>query len=275
MREHPRSSGFPANHPFMDRLLGVPVQAGTQLFGMLYPTDRLDDQPFTQEDQWLVESLAGYAALAIAGTALSEQHGRLTLLEERERVGMELHDGIIQSLYAIGMQLQLLKLTQPEVGDELSKATHNLDAVIEDIRHYILNLKVATYEQQTIRRALLDVVARLHIPDSLLIEVNAPERQPPFAPPVVEAVCQIAYEAVSNIVRHAGATHATIDVSESADQFQMVIQDNGQGLSSRDSQAHEGLGLSNIMQRARIHGGAVVIDNAPGGGTRVTLSLPL
>src|SRR5215216_4312890 len=144
MSEHPRSVGFPENHPYMDRLLGVPVQAGTQLFGMLYLTDRLDDQPFTQEDQWLVESLAGYAALAITGTQLSEQHGRLMLLEERERVGMELHDGIIQSLYAIGMQLQLLKLTQPEVSDEVTKATHSLDTVIEDIRHYILNLKVAT-----------------------------------------------------------------------------------------------------------------------------------
>lgn len=275
MSEHPRSVGFPENHPYMDRLLGVPVQAGEQLFGMLYLTDRLDDQPFTQEDQWLVESLAGYAALAIAGSQLSEQRGRLTLLEERERVGMELHDGIIQSLYAIGMQLQLLSLTQPEVSDELAKATHSLDAVIEDIRHYILNLKVATYEQQTLRSALLDVVARLHIPNSLNIQVNASDRQPPFAPPVVEAVCQIAHEAVSNIVRHAGATEAAITVTESADQFQMVIQDNGRGLSSDIAAEQGGLGLLNVMQRARIHGGEVLIDNTPGGGTRLTLSLPL
>jgi signal transduction histidine kinase len=275
MSEHPRSVGFPENHPYMDRLLGVPVQAGTQLFGMLYLTDRLDDQPFTQEDQWLVESLAGFAALAIAGSQLSEQHGRLMLLEERQRVGMELHDGIIQSLYAIGMQLQLLKLTKPDVSDELTKTTSNLDAVIEDIRHYILNLKVAAYEQQTMRSALLDVVARLHIPETLNIQVNAPDRQPPFAPPIVEAVCQIAYEAVSNIVRHAGATQATIDVTESVTQFQMVIQDNGRGLSVRNSDEPGGLGLSNIMQRARIHGGEVVIEDAPGGGTRVTLRLPI
>jgi signal transduction histidine kinase len=125
------------------------------------------------------------------------------------------------------------------------------------------------------RRALLDVVARLHIPETLLIEVSAPERQPPFAPPIVEAVCQIAYEAVSNIVRHAHATRATIDVSESAAQFQMVIQDNGRGLSARNPTEPGGLGLSNIMQRARIHGGDLVIENAPGGGTRVTLRLPV
>jgi signal transduction histidine kinase len=161
------------------------------------------------------------------------------------------------------------------VIEELSKATHSLDVVIEDIRHYILNLKVATYEQQTLRRALLDVVARLHIPATLHVEVNAPDRQPPFAPPVVEAVCQIAYEALSNIVRHAGATQATITVSESAEQFQMVITDDGGGLPSSQPTEQGGLGLPNMMQRARIHGGEVVIENASGGGTRVTLRLPL
>jgi signal transduction histidine kinase len=275
MSEHPRSVGFPDHHPYMDRLLGVPVQAGEQLFGMLYLTDRLDDQPFTQEDEWLVESLAGYAALAIAGSQLSEQRGRLALLEERERVGMELHDGIIQSLYAIGMQLQLLKMTQPGVIEELSTATRSLDIVIEDIRHYILNLKVATYEQQTIYSALNDVVARLHVPEGLTVKVNAPDRQPPFAPPVVEAVCQIAYEALSNIIRHAGATRASITVTESATQFQMQIEDNGRGIDTRLPSEQGGLGLPNMMQRARIHGGEVVLDSVPGGGTRLTLSLPL
>jgi signal transduction histidine kinase len=275
MRDDPRSSGFPDNHPYMDRLLGVPVQAGQQLFGMLYLTDRLDDLSFTEEDQWLVESLAGYAALAIAGSQLSEKQGRLTLLEERERVGMELHDGIIQSLYAIGMQLQLLRLTHPTLDDDLTKATKSLDVVIEDIRRYILNLKVADYEQQTLRECLLNVVARLHVPDTLKLQVNAPDRQPLFAPPVVEAVCQIAYEAVSNIVRHAQATEASIEVTEDAKHFQLVIRDNGRGIHADESQQHDGLGLRNMVQRARIHGGDMTIDSPPDGGTRLTLRLPL
>jgi signal transduction histidine kinase len=274
MRDDPRSSGFPDNHPYMDRLLGVPVQAGKQLFGMLYLTDRLDDLPFTQEDQWLVESLAGYAALAIAGTYLSEQHGRLTLLEERERVGMELHDGIIQSLYAIGMELQLLRLSEPAVGDSVAKATRSLDAVIEDIRRYILNLKVATYEQKTTRECLVSALSRLHIPNELSIEINAPDRQPPFPPPVMEGICQIAYEAVSNIVRHAQATEAVIEVSEGMNRFQMVVRDNGRGFNREVLDNPDGLGLQNIMQRARIYGGEMIIDTPTEGGTRLTLKLP-
>lgn len=275
MRDDPRSSGFPANHPHMDRLLGVPIQAGQQLFGMMYMTDREDGLPFTQEDQWLVESLAGYAALAIAGTRLSEQHSRLILLEERERVGMELHDGIIQSLYAIGMQIQLMRLAQPKIDDDLAKITHSIDVVIEDIRHYILNLKVANYEQQTIRDCLQDVLVRLHVPDTLTVRLNAPDRQPPFAPPVVEAVCQIAYEAVSNIIRHSHATEAAIDVSEDAKQFRMVVRDNGRGFPAGVSTTKGGLGLQNIAQRARIYGGDVKIDTDEQSGTKLTLILPL
>jgi len=275
LSEHPRSIGFPEFHPYMDRFLGVPVQADVQLFGMLYLTDRLDDLPFTLEDQWMVESLAGYAALAIAGSQLSEQRERLTLLEERERVGMELHDGIIQSLYAIGMQLQLMQLSQPGMKDDLAKATRSLDVVIEDIRHYILNLKVANYEQQSLRVNLLDVLARLHIPETLTVNINAPDRQPPFGPPVVEAVCQIAYEAISNVIRHAHATTASIEIIEDAHEFRMVIRDNGRGFNPIEDADHHGLGLRNVIQRARIYGGDVQVESWPGSGTRLTLTLPV
>jgi signal transduction histidine kinase len=275
LHEHPRSVGFPENHPRMDRLLGVPVQSGEHLFGMLYLTDRLDDQPFSQEDQWLVESLAGYAALAIAGSQLTEQRGRLMLLEERERVGMELHDGVIQSLYAIGMQLQLLKLSKPDVAAEVTTATRSLDAVIEDIRRYILNLKAVNYEQQTIRACLAGVIARLYIPEGLHVTVLAPDHEPPFAPPVVEAMCQIAYEAVSNIVRHARATEATVEVTEEADHFRLAIHDNGRGFSPDETAVHDGLGLHNMMRRARSCKGTISIDSAPGSGTRLHLDIPL
>lgn len=274
IRDDPRSSGFPAHHPPMESLLGVPIQDGQQLYGMLYVTDRLDDRPFTEEDQWLLESLAGYAALAIAGKYLSDHRNRLTLLEERERVGMELHDGIIQSLYAIGMQVQLLRLTQPTLEQELGGTTRNLDAVIEDIRRYILNLKLANYEQKSMRDGLLDVLARLHIPESLTIEIDAPDRQPPFAPPVVDAICQIAHEAVSNIVRHADATEARIEVTESARYVQMVIRDNGKGFDAATPIERGGLGLRNIAQRARIYGGKVIIDSTPGDGTSLILRMP-
>lgn len=272
--DDPRSVGFPPYHPDMATLLGVPIQLGGQLFGILYLCDRYDGQPFTEEDQWLVETLAGYAALAIAGVQLSEQHGRLVLLEERERVARELHDGIIQSLYAIGMQLQLIRLTQPMPDSNLPDIIHNLDRVIEDIRSYIMNLKVSNYERQTVRQCLQDVIARLHVPSSLTVQLDAPQRQPPFAPPVFESVCQIAAEALSNVIRHADATYVRVAAVERDTEFQLVIEDNGRGFDPCDD-CHDGMGLRNMQQRARIHGGQVNIRSTSGVGTRVAVTVPL
>jgi signal transduction histidine kinase len=270
-----RSVGFPPHHPVMDRLLGVPIQTGKELYGMLYLCDRLDEQPFTEEDQWLVETFAGYAALAISGAQLSEQQSRLTLFEERERVAMELHDGIIQSLYAIGMQLQLTRLNHNALDSELQPLIQSLDAVIEDIRSYILNLKVANYQQQTLYQCLQDLTRRLHVNDQLAVQIDAPDRIAPFSPPVLEAVCQIAHEAISNVLRHAQAKHLKITAVQGDHVFRMTIQDDGKGFDQKALDHHEGLGLRNIHQRARIHGGKVFIHSAPGHGTRMMLQIPI
>src|SRR5215510_13301939 len=117
MQDDKRSAGFCKAHPQMTSLLGVPIQVGQQLFGILYLCDRIDGQPFSEQDEWLIETVAGYAALAIAGSQLREQQSRLTLLEERDRISMELHDGIIQSLYAMGMHLDILRMNGSASAD--------------------------------------------------------------------------------------------------------------------------------------------------------------
>lgn len=276
MQEDERSSGFPEHHPHMENLLGVPIQVGQQLFGMLYLADRRDGQPFSEQDEWLVETLAGYAALAIASVQLSEQQNRLVLLEERERVAMELHDGTIQSLYAIGMQLQLMRLDDTITTEEVGKAINELDTVIEDIRGYILDLKVANYQTQTIREALYDIIVRLRARDCVNVVVHAPDELPVFAPPVFEAVCQIAREALSNVMRHARADTVTIHADQRRDVFELTIADNGRGFDMNDPDlTYGGMGLRNIRQRARNHEGLLDIDSSPDHGTRVTLRIPL
>lgn len=274
MSKHPRSVGFPPNHPPMTSLLGVPVQVSTQLYGMLYLTDREDGQMFTDEDQWLVETLAGYAALAIAGTQLSERNSRLTLLEERERVGRELHDGTIQSLYAIGLQLQLMNLSNPLLKDSgLPTVISQIDEVIEDMRRYILNLRVTVYEQQTVEQALRDVITQLRAAEKMTVQLTAPDRQPPFAPPVFEAVVQITREAISNVLRHANASALTVEVTESDLMFQLVVEDNGKGFEL--DALRNGMGMRNMQERTRIHGGTLRIHALPNQGTRLILTIPI
>lgn len=275
MDQDSRRVGFPENHPRMTSLLGVPIQTSQQLFGILYLSDRLDGQPFDEEDQTLVETFAGYAALAIAGVQLSEQQSRLTLLEERERFSMELHDGVIQSLYAIGMRLQIMRLSKATPEADLIQTIANLDTVIEDIRQYILNLKTIDYQHRSIKDCLRDVLDRLHIPTMLTIHINAPDDPPALTPTALEGLCKIAYEALSNAIRHAQARSITVTAEQNDARFKLIIRDDGIGFDLNNIDSTAGFGVRNIHQRARIHNGQVQYITSPGGGTQVIVTVPI
>lgn len=275
MADHPQSVGFIEGHPEMKSLLSVPIQIGQQYFGTLYLCDRVDGKPFSEADQRLIEILAGYAALAIAGVQLSEQQSQVTLLKERERIAMDLHDGVIQSLYAIGMHLELIRTYDGIYTQDLAPIIGDLNAVIEDIRRYIHDLKLRNNNKGTIYDSLADVVARLHIPDDLEVKIDAPSQRPPFMPATFDAICQIANEAISNAIRHADAHQISITAHQSEGTFEIVITDDGRGFDIDTMTYHSGLGLRNIQQRARIHHGDVVIETAPNQGTRLTIIIPM
>ena len=271
--EDPRSVGFPKGHPPMTTFLGVPIQVGSQLLGILYLTEKEDGQLFDQSDQWLAETMARYAALAIAGSQLREQQRRLTLLEERERIGMELHDGVIQSLYALGMRLHLGRSTGEVPPADLETVIDGLNNVIEDIRAYIMDLKPMT-GARTVRQSFSDIVARLYVPETLTVNVDAPNKLPPFAPSDFESICSIAREALSNAMRHAQAEEVGIRVWQDSHNFQMMIWDDGQGFNPSDIPEDAGLGLKNIRQRVRLHQGTLSIESTPGQGTTIRVTIP-
>ncbi|MBZ0293707.1 MAG: GAF domain-containing protein [Anaerolineae bacterium] len=274
MREDPRSAGFCKGHPTMTSFLGVPVQVGGRLYGMLYLSDRQDGKAFTEEDQWLIETMAGYAALAIAGAELGEQQRRLTLLEERERIGMELHDGIIQSLYAIGMHLDLMRTSPTLDVQNLTNAIGDLNDVIEDIRRYILNLK--TSNRQTIHNCLQSLVGRMRISESTNVVIDAPNQYPPFSEPVFEAICQIVHEAVSNAVRHANAKNITLSARQKQTMFEISVADDGHGFDFEAVMNQKiGLGLQNMIKRAHLYHGDVNIHSTQGEGTVLTIVIPI
>ena len=274
MRDDPRAAGFCAHHPSMTSLLGVPILVGEQLFGSLYLCDKVDGQPFSETDQWLVETLAGYAALAIAGAELAEHNSRMALVEERERLAMELHDGVIQSLYAIGMQLELARSSGEIQADDLAKPIDELDKAIVDLRRTILNLK-ARDQQKTVAQYFQDVIERLHVPDSMTLSVEAPDILPPFTPGVFQGICQIIHEAASNSIRHSGATKLELSGRLLEHHFEIVIADNGSGFDYEQARQGEGLGLKNIRQRALLYGGRIDVDSASGQGSTVTIHVPV
>jgi signal transduction histidine kinase len=249
--------------------------------------DRVDEQPFDERDQLLVETLAGYAALAIAGAEVSHQHSRLALLEERERIGMELHDGIIQSLYGIGMQIELVRSSQTMIPTQaLAPVIDSLNDVIEDIRTFITELRQRDQYQKTIRQSVETLLLRLHLPPTLEVVIDAPTTPPPFSPAVYESLLLILNEALSNAVRHANASQLQVVITQDRAYFAIHVIDNGHGFDLSQVGLHAdgtphmsngsaGLGLQNMQRRARLYGGGVQIETSPHHGTQVTIRIPM
>ena len=275
MQDDPRSVGFPENHPPMVSLLGVPIQQGQHLFGVMYLCDKVDGSHFTDDDQQLIETMASYAALTIAGAELTQHHSRLKLLDERQRIAMQLHDGIIQSLYGVGMQIELLRLSEEVKPQELSPVIDNLNNVIEDIRAYILDLSRHSEHQRSIRQYIEHIKQRLVIPKDVTFIINSSDDPPPFTNIVFESICLIVNEAVSNAIRHADATEITISTNQGEEDFTFRIHDNGQGFDLQQAESHNGLGLNNMQQRARLHGGRIEILSNAGKGTEISIHIPM
>ncbi len=275
MGDDPRSYGFPKNHPHMGSFLGAPVIVANHLYGMLYLSDKIDSTQFTLEDEVLVETLAGYAAFAIAGAELSQKESRLRLLEERERIGMELHDGVIQSLYGIGMQVDMLRLSEVTVEQEhLSDLVGQLNDAIEEIRRFIGDLRFKQ-NKMTVKDYFEYLKSNLHPSQFIRIDISAPDTLAPFSPNVFESVALIANEAMSNAIRHADASHITIDVVEEKGKFTITVSDDGKGFNTDLIHSRAGLGLSNMQKRASLYGGSVQINSTNGEGTEVCITIPL
>jgi two-component system, NarL family, sensor histidine kinase DevS len=134
--EHPARFGFPPGHPPMTSFLGTPVSVRGEVFGNLYLTDKRDGDVFTDEDEDLVLGLAAVAGVAIDNTRLDAQVRDVAELEERERTARDLHDTIIQRLFATGLSLQsAVRLAEsPEVMDRISRAMDDLDVTVRQVR---------------------------------------------------------------------------------------------------------------------------------------------
>ena len=212
----PRSVGFPPNHPPMKSLLGAPITGRGKVFGNIYLTDKQDAEAFDEEDERVLVVLATQAAVAVENARLydeTERSGRelqrLQVLEERERIGKELHDGVIQSLFAVGMHLQGLATATDDdnISRNLESAVEDIDHAIRDLRNYIFGLRPGILADRQLDQALkemaTDFAARSGVVTVVDVDADAASRLTSRAADVV----QIVREALSNVGRHACRDH--------------------------------------------------------------------
>lgn len=281
LTEHPRSVGFPKGHPHMTSFLGTPIKARGKTVGMLYLTDKIDADEFCEEDQRAIEMLAAYAAVAIENAKLYQQVQRLAILEERERIGMDLHDGIIQSIYAVGLTLEHGNMILDEAPEEaraiIQNAINGLNQTIRDIRNYILDLRPQRMRPDDLEGSLERIVQEFRANTLVDITLDVPrDIGVDLGEQTSTALFLIAQEALANAAKHAYATELTVEVRR-LDHNAVVLQvhDNGRGFDAVKTDAILGHGLSNMQLRAASVGGRLDIRSEPSRGTTVTATLPI
>lgn len=278
VRQHADSVGFPENHPVMTTFLGVPVPVHGQAFGNLYLCDKRDGTPFSAVDEQLVVGLAAAAGVAVEHTRLNERIAEFEVLADRERIARDLHDVVIQRIFATGLALQSVaaRETDADLADRMQRCVDDLDETVRHIRTTIFELQESRLPGRSVRQDILDLAAEAAEPLGFEpsvrfdgpIDLTLPDD-------VADHLLSSLREALANIVKHANAHSADIVVGVGGGNVRLVVHDDGVGLP--DELRAEGQGIKNLRARAEQLGGRMTIDRREGdrGGTALEWTVPL
>jgi signal transduction histidine kinase len=279
--DDPRSVGFPPNHPPMHSFLGAPISALGQVFGNLYLTEKQGAPEFTAADEEAIVVLATQAGVAVENARLVEEArraqrelARLELLEERERIAKELHDGVIQALFAVGMGLQgtAAMAGDDEIARRLEGATEEIDRAIRDLRNYIFGLRPGILADRQLDQALQQLAAEFQERSGVLTIVDVEASVAAELASRAADVVQIVREALSNVGRHAEATTCRVSLRRGPTGAMLEVDDDGRGFDR--GAASDGMGMDNLRARVAALGGELTIETVIGDGTTVRALLP-
>lgn len=269
--QHPDTVGFPAHHPAMTSFLGVPVAVGDTAFGNLYLTDKQGG--FNDQDVILIEALSRIAGAAVRTARLQDRLRRIAVIEDRQRIARDLHDSVIQDLFAVGLGLQGVSQLIEDARAEATiiDAVDRLDGAVEMLRSYIFDLKAARLQPPLATR-LDDLVARMSAayPTAVRLRMTTEETGDDD---LDSEILGIVTETLSNALRHASAQNVDISVMPVGDRWVIRVEDDGIGF---DVDAESpGMGLSNLRARVTRLGGDISVSSQRDAGTEVLMTLPV
>jgi signal transduction histidine kinase len=291
----PRFRGWwPSQHPDMRSFLGVPIVAGEEVIGAFYLTekrpgrevaetrdgsaDQIPDAPtFDEHDQAVIELLAAHAAIAITNARLFEQSRELSIVSERNRVALELHDVVSQKLFSLVLGAEataiLLDRDPESARAQVARLGELAREALAELRSLILGLRPPELERDGLQGALrkeIEMLERIH---GVEIELRGDGGSTGDGERDL-AVLRIAHEAVNNSLRHAAAAHITVRLEGDDGRVHLEVADDGSGFDPDVAEVRaKHLGLTSMEERARELGGRLQIRSSPG-GTTVTLEVP-
>lgn len=253
-------------------VLGLPLHGSARSHGALVVARERGRPAFDLADLELSESFAAQAAIALELAQARADQQRLVVLQDRERIARDLHDHVIQRLFASGLTLEgMAGSLPPEAAARVVSVVDDLDVTIRQIRNLIFRLQPPA-EGRALRSAVLTVVSET-------ASVLGFEPEVGFEGPVdtvagdglVDDVVAVVREALSNVVRHARATRVVLHVGTTSGVLTVLVRDDGVGLGDVDRRS----GLDNLAQRAAGYGGSCEVGAGPSGGTELRWSVPL
>jgi signal transduction histidine kinase len=277
LTEHPAASGLPVGHPPMGAFIGAPIRVRGDVFGNLYLTEKRGGGPFSVEDEAAVVALAAVAGSAIANVKLSVRSRELSVVRERDRIGRDLHDTVIQNLYATGLGLQAAQRSGVDAADvqvRIGRAIESIDATVKEIRSTIFALHDVPSQDRRPRTRLLAVVEEMA---SLLGFPPRVRLEGPIDTVVdrdlADHLVPVLRESLTNVAKHARASTAVVRVEVIGGMLELEVVDDGVGLP--DALRVNGMGVANVRERAELLGGEALFASVVGGGTSVLWRVPL
>jgi two-component system, NarL family, sensor histidine kinase DevS len=275
LREHPDRFGFPANHPPMKSFLGVPIAVRGKVFGNLYLCDKAGGDVFTDVDEELAVGLASAAGIAIENARLHARVAELATLEDRERIARDLHDTVIQRLFAIGLSLQatLRLVSDSTVSARLLSAVDDLDTTVRDVRAAIFELHTVRLPGRSVRQELVQLCAESAraLGFEPVIRFDGPI-DTAVDDSLADDLFAVTREALTNVAKHAQAKAVEVSLVVRNRALSARITDNGVGFTDESA---VGRGVENMRTRAALLDGTFEIRRLDTGGTELSWQVPL
>jgi signal transduction histidine kinase len=254
--------------------LGVPLRSADTVAGAITVLRRAGREPFRPDQLPLLASFADQASIVLELAAKQRAQQQLDLFADRDRIARDLHDHVIQRLFAAGMDLESTqqRSQEPEVRKRLQHTVDQLDQTVKEIRTSIFDLHTIPSEANvSLRRRVLDIIAEIcHGTDlSPSVRISGP-LDTAVPPDISEHASAVVREAVANAIRHAKASELIVSI-DARDVLLIEVTDNGTGIPDT---AHRS-GLRNLAKRAAECNGSFTVRDAPGGGTQLTWTTPL